>query len=1304
MRKIFDENFTQLYSLSKTLRFELRPIGETLENMRQHFKYDQDLQTFLVDQEIENAYLKLKPIFDALHEEFITESLESEASKTLDFSQYYSEYKKRADLKILEASLRAGFTSSYATTATAWKNRIGKNEKGKEILAKKGYKILTERGILDYIKKNAEKFLKISPPEEILTALERFEGFFTYFTGFNQNRENYYETKKETATSVASRIVHDNLPKFCDNSVNFESRFEEYLTVYNTLKEMGIDLVNKSGEALTPISKEIFQITHYNFCFSQSQIDRYNQEIGNENLLINLYNQAKKESVGFKKLSLFKTLYKQIGCGKRESLFFAITHDKKTEAEKIRKEGKEAFSVEEVLALAKKAGEKYFQGRSNDGVMNTIPEFLDYILTRANYSGIYWSKMALNTISNKYFANWHELKDKMKWAKVFDKAKKGSDDDVKVPDAIELEGFFKVLDETENWKKMLFKDNVLEDKAKIDIINTATTPSKALLSLIFADIEHYAAEFQTQSEKILKLEEYRSSESKERIKVWLDNALSLNQMIKYFLVKENKVKGTQLDASVAEALKVFLRSPDAEWFTWYDAVRNYLTKKPQDNVKENKLKLNFENGSLLGGWSDGQEKIKSAVLLQKNKKYYLAILRKKSLFDTTNLVNPLYKNVDVDAGRLILANLKFQTLAGKGFLGEFKKSYGEMGKENPKEAMFCLQKIIRDRYAKKYPLLERIANTSYEDKKGFDKDIQETLKECYVCGFTPINWSEVEIYDERGDLYLFEISSKDFLAKSGGNKDLQSLYWNSLFEDNSPFQLNGGGEIFYRKAAINQRKTKKGYEEKSYIIENKRFTAEKFLFHCPIKLNYKAKSYSKLEYALPEINKLVTSYFSLGNNVYFLGIDRGEKHLAYYSLVNQNGEIVLDANGNPIQGTLNMPFVDKDGKARTVKAEKRTIGKDQKEQLQIVECSDYNDLLEARAGDRDYARKNWQAIGTIKELKDGYISQVVRKVADLAVQYNAFIVLEDLNTGFKRGRQKIEKSVYQKFELALAKKLNFLVDKSAKNGEIGSVTNALQLTPPVANYGDIENRKQLGIMLYTRANYTSQTDPVTGWRKSVYLKKSSEDAVKKQIVEKFTDIGFDGKDYFLKYTDENTQKTWTLYSGKDGKSLDRFRGKRGKDKNEWIIESENIVEILDGIFANFDKNRSILSQIKEGIELVKKGDHTAWESLRYAIELIQQIRNTGELKQDNDFILSPVRDHQGNHFDSRHTSNNRPTSGDANGAFNIARKGIVMNEHIKKGYGLYVSDAEWDAWLAGEEQWNAWLKNNEKDLMPLKKK
>ena len=47
----------------------------------------------------------------------------------------------------------------------------------------------------------------------------------------------------------------------------------------------------------------------------------------------------------------------------------------------------------------------------------------------------------------------------------------------------------------------------------------------------------------------------------------------------------------------------------------------------------------------------------------------------------------------------------------------------------------------------------------------------------------------------------------------------------------------------------------------------------------------------------------------------------------------------------------------------------------------------------------------------------------------MMVEYNAIVVLEDLNMGFMRGRQKIERSVYEQFEHMLIDKLNFYVDK-----------------------------------------------------------------------------------------------------------------------------------------------------------------------------------------------------------------------------------------------------------------------------------
>ncbi|NJK71824.1 MAG: hypothetical protein HC932_06370 [Thermales bacterium] len=80
--------FTNLYSLTKTLRFELKPVGKTLENMKNNLGYDIDLQTFLKDQEIEDAYNLIKPELDKIHEEFINEALTLNEDSDIDFESY----------------------------------------------------------------------------------------------------------------------------------------------------------------------------------------------------------------------------------------------------------------------------------------------------------------------------------------------------------------------------------------------------------------------------------------------------------------------------------------------------------------------------------------------------------------------------------------------------------------------------------------------------------------------------------------------------------------------------------------------------------------------------------------------------------------------------------------------------------------------------------------------------------------------------------------------------------------------------------------------------------------------------------------------------------------------------------------------------------------------------------------------------------------------------------------------------------------------------------------------------------------
>src|SRR5690606_5240205 len=129
--------------------------------------------------------------------------------------------------------------------------------------------------------------------------------------------------------------------------------------------------------------------------------------------------------------------------------------------------------------------------------------------------------------------------------------------------------------------------------------------------------------------------------------------------------------------------------------------------------------------------------------------------------------------------------------------------------------------------------------------------------------------------------------------------------------------------------------------------------------------------------------------------------------------------------------------------------------------------------------------------------KKGYISQVVRKLADLAIEHNAIIVFEDLNMRFKQIRGGIEKSVYQQLEKALIDKLNFLVNKGEKDAtQAGHLLKAYQLAAPFETFQKMG--KQTGIIFYTQAAYTSKIDPVTGWRPHLYLKYTSAEKAKNE--------------------------------------------------------------------------------------------------------------------------------------------------------------------------------------------------------------
>ncbi len=1247
--KIFD-NISRKYALSKTLRFELASTEQTLKNLKIH-------NILTKDEKKEKAYHEIKPLFDELHNIFITESLEKSQISWEDYIAKYSRKteENKKELENIEKNLREEIGKLFAHTGEYWKSELNKNF-SKPVLKDKWYKILTEAWILHILRE------KYPDKKEFI---DEFDGFFTYFSGFNQNRENYYTTKEEKSTAIATRIVHENLPKFCGNKEIFEKKKDSYLSIYEYLKNLGkiLQIKWKSGEMenLYPITEDIFESYFFNSCLSQNGIDEYNRIIGHYNELINLYNQNNSSE----KLSHFKTLYKQIG-SKWEKTF-------------------EIFSLENTDAMRKLIEEKYIpEIAEKHQKIKEIFQTLNH-KTWEDFSKIFLSKNSINTISAKIFSNWMTISEKMIVNKIW---KQDNNWEVIIPEYTSMSSIFNSI----NNEKIeeIFK----EEKIKNLDISTAN-PSEIFLKILQNDIETaiiQTQEYQKELLKILPSFDKEKSEHKEILKNFADESRIPFMMLKYFLAK--KIHNTETDSEFYNDIDAVFQ--DCEIFTNYDPIRNFITKKI---ITSDKMKLNFENGTLAGGWDVNKESANSCViLLDENNHEWLAIMTKwnNQVFQKEvtewkwkNKIiqkNPLY-NEDSNWWKKMEYKLlpwpnkmlpkclipwkEPQKYGATDEILEIYKS-GSFKKSEKNFSKNSLYKMI-DFYKESLP--------KYEDWKVFDFQFKKTEEyedisqfysdveiQWYKLDFVNINKTELQKLENEEKIFLFQIKNRDYNKannqKKDSNKNLHTLYWQAIFSnlENKP-KLNGEAELFFRKASqIIFKKDENGKEilnkKDEKIIEKIRYTRDKFLFHVPITLNFCLKENN--------INEIIKNLITENDNIKFLGIDRGEKHLLYYSLTDKNGKILE-------QWSLNEFF---DGK----------------------KYHNYHEKLTKISENRDKARKSWQTIGTIKEMKEGYISQAVKKITDLAIEYSAIIVMEDLNTGFKRGRQKIEKSIYQKFELALAKKLNFVVLKNTKNNEIGSINNAYQLTPKVENYGDIENKKQIGIIFYTRANYTSQTDPATWWRKSIYIRKGVKN-IKNDIIENFWDIYYENWEYIFEYIDKN-EKRWKMYTKAHGKVLERYYWYRNKENNIWENKLINAEIILDEILKNFDKNRSILAQIEEWIE------PTSWEKLRFAIEIISQIRNSGNTEKDNDFLLSPIRDENGKHFDSRYylekisketDANNieKPVSGDANGAYNIARKWIIMAEHIRQDFknnsekdlSLYIPDQEWDLWLNNQEKW-----------------
>jgi len=1230
-------NFTGIYPINKTLRFELRPVGKTYDLIKD-FKNGYVESIVAIDEKRSEARKRIIEIIDEYYEEFINTVLSKKVFYSDDIWQTYTSYKayksdkRNKEFVTQKAIMRKKISDAFQNEKTKFnlkdfKDLFGKKSNLKESPLYKWYKNKLDIGEI-----TGEDF------EDIIKIITYFIGFTTSLKDYQENRNNLF-VAEEQSTAISHRIIDVNMIRYFENCIRFENMKDSEL-----LEDMG-----KWEKYFVPANYDNF--------FTQEGIDNYNEIIGRKskdlyykgvNQLINEYRQ--KNKIKNKDMPTMNQLYKQHISKNGDN---EINNDFSNEKEML-----EQIEQAYITSLDK---------------INRIVSFINENITEGNK--IFIRKDFVTNISNRLFGEWNFINNAL-YSYLSGLSAKNKELFVKqTEEVIKISELQNIID--------LYINNLDEDEKEKYLKTDAIYTHFCSFDVCGVQNAYYEAKTVLAVDEINKDREKEEEGAKQisKVKKLLDEILEAVHFYKPLYLYKN---GKEIDE--IEKDEIFYSEFDYLYSQLmlvtelYDRVRNYLTKKP---YSKDKFKIYFNKPTLLDGWDLNKEKNNLSVLLIKDGFYYLGIMDSKynSVFDVS--ADDVKINTTELSEEATFLKMEYKQVSGaskmfpKVFFAASNKDMFKPSEEilnirenkqylkgaNNREAVIKWIDFCKD-CLKIHPEWNRYFNFNfrhsdeYENVNSFYEDADTQM---YYINFVKFKETYINDLVEEGKLFLFQIYNKDFSEYSKGKPNLHTVYWKMLFDENNVrnindntgkpvFKLNGEAEIFYRKASLDKKVThKKNYPIKNKnkhnnktesifeydLYKDKRFMDDKFFFHCPITINYRAKNILSSEF-----NKKFNLHIKNSDNMNILGVDRGERHLLYYSLINIKGGIIK-------QGSLNTIYdsYEKDG-------------------INIPVITDYKSILKDREDERMDSRKNWGTIKNIKEMKEGYLSHVVHQVSKLLIDNNAILVLENLNSGFKRRRLKIEKQVYQNFEKSLINKLNYLVLKDADNKDVGHFLKGYQLTAPFEGFQRLNN--QSGIIYYVWPSYTSKICPRTGFVSLLHINYENIEK-SKEFFNKFDKISYNkDKDYFefhLDYTrfGKNAGKNkWVICTyGKD-----RYFFNQKLKKYEYIDITEKIKELLSNNGIDFINENDMRKSI------VENNSKNFFGSLLFYLKVVMQLRYTNSndgCRNENDYILSPVADINGMFFDSRHACDNEPENADANGAYHIALKGLRMIQFIENG-------------------------------------
>lgn len=1284
--------FVAISKVQKTLRNELRPTPLTMKHIKQKGIITED--EYKTQQSLE-----LKRIADGYYRDYITHKLND--TNNLDFRNLFEaieeKYKKndkdnRDKLDLVEKSKRG--------------------EIAKLLSADDNFKSMFEAKLITqllpvYVEQNYIGEDK----EKALETIALFKGFTTYFTDYFNIRKNMFK-ENGGASSICYRIVNVNASIFYDNLKTFMCIKEKAETKIALIEEELTELLDSWR------LEHIFSEDYYNELLAQKGIDYYNQICGDVNKHMNLYCQQNKLKANVFKMT---KLQKQI-MGISEKAF---------EIPPMYQNDEEVYAafngfisrLEEVKLI-----DRLGNVLQNSNIYDTAKIYINARCYTNVSSYVYGGWGVIESAIERYWYNTIAGKGQSK-AKKIEKAKK----DNKFMSVKELDSIVSDYEPDYFNASNMDDDNSGRAFSGHGVLGYFNKMSKLLANMSLHTITYDSGDSLIENK-----------ETALNIKKDLDDIMSIYHWLQTFIIDEVVEKD---NAFYAELEDIYYELENV--VTLYDRIRNYVTRKPYSTQK---FKLNFASPTLASGWSRSKEFDNNAIILLRNNKYYIAIFNVNNKPDKQIIKGSEEQRLSTDYKKMV-----YNLLPGPNKMLPWVFIKSNTGKRDYNPSSYILEGYEKNRHIKssgnfdinychdlidyykacinKHPEWKNYGfkfkeTTQYNDIGQFYKDVE---KQGYSISWAYISEADINRLDEEGKIYLFEIYNKDLSSHSTGKDNLHTMYLKNIFsEDNLKnicIELNGNAELFYRKSSMKRNITHKkdtvlvnktyineagvrvsltdedyikvyNYYNNDYVIDvekdkklveilerighrknpidiikDKRYTEDKYFLHFPITINYGVDD--------ENINAKMIEYIAKHNNMNVIGIDRGERNLIYISVINNKGNIIEQKSFN------------------------------------LVNNYDYKNKLKNMEKTRDNARKNWQEIGKIKDVKNGYLSGVISKIARMVVDYNAIIVMEDLNRGFKRGRFKVERQVYQKFENMLISKLNYLVFKEKKADENGGILKGYQLTylPKSA----LQIGKQCGCIFYVPAAYTSKIDPATGFINIFDFKKYSGSAINAKVKDKkeflmsmnsiryvnegsaeYEKIGH--RQLFAFSFDYNNFKTynvsipvneWTTYTY--GERIKKLYKDGRWSGSEVLNLTEDLIELMEQYGIEYKDGHDIREDISHMDEM-RNADFICnlFEKFKYTV----QLRNSKSEAEGDDYdrLVSPVLNSHNGFFDSSDYKENEksddiiddkqimPKDADANGAYCIALKGLYEINKIKENWSddkklkeseLYIGVTEW---------------------------